>query len=147
MTHWKTLIEKDHLGAWDMVAPDGKTPKDFTLEIAAVSSVKLKTKGNSAGSRKCVITFKGARKKFVCNVTNGETIQSMYGEHFEEWIGKRITIGQGDVKNPNGRGTVKGIVVRSRRPTGAAESVPDREVDQEMRDQQNAAFDREPGED
>lgn len=147
MTHWKTLIEKDHLGAWDMVGPDGNTPRDFTLKIAKVESSKLKTRGDSAGKRKCVITFERARKKFVCNTTNCEAIESMYGEHFEGWIGKLITLGQGDVRNPRGKGTVKGIVVRSKRPTGGPEAVPEREVDEDMRREQNEAFGREPGDD
>jgi len=147
VTHWRQLIEKDHLGAWDLVADDGNTPKDFTLQIVKVESVALKTKQTPKGKRKAVITFARARKKFVCNTTNCEVIESMYGQHIEGWVGKLITLYQGDVRNPNGRGTIKGICVRPRKPSGQAEAVPEREVDPQMRADQEAAFGREPGSD
>lgn len=144
MPHWRTMIEKDHLGAWDLVGPDGKTPKDYTLEIAAVQQKKLRTKDQPDGKGKIVITFKGARKKMVCNATNGETIESLYGPYTEKWIGQKITLFQTKVRK--GRDMVDGIRVRSRAPQGPAEVVPDREVDEEMREKQNEAFGREPGE-
>lgn len=147
MPHWRTMIEKDHLGAWDLVGPDGK-PKEFTLEIARVDSKLLKTVQKPKGHRKCVVTFKGARKQFVCNTTNAQTIESLYGAETDGWVGKRVTLYQADVRDPNGRGTVKGIRVKSRAPSGPAETVPEREVDEDMRAQQNAAFggeERQPG--
>lgn len=148
MPHWRTLIEKDHLGAWDLTGPDGKTPKDYTLEIAKVETSLLKTKDTPKGKRKCVITFAGARKKFVANPTNCETIEAMYGWDTDGWIGKRVTVYQTDVRNPKGKPpTVKGIRVRPRIPGGQAEVVPEREVDPEIRAAQDEAFDRQPGED
>lgn len=149
MAHWRTLIEKDHLGAWDLVGPDGKTPKDYTLEIAKVTSNLVKTRENPTGKRKCVITFVRARKKFISNTTNCETIESLYGHDTDGWVGKRVTLYQADVKNPKGKGTTKGIRVRPRAPDAkqAAEEMPEREVDPDMRAEQNAAYDREPGSD
>lgn len=152
MPHWRTLIEKDHLGAWDLVGPDGKTPKDYTLSIAKVQSVALKTRETPKGKRKCVITFHKARKKFVSNTTNCETIESLYGGDYDAWVGKLITLYQTDVRNPKASkagqpATVKGIRVRPRKPDGQAEEVPEREVDPEIRKEQDEAFDREPGSD
>lgn len=139
------MIEKDYLGAWDLVHPDGKTPKDFTLEIESVKSTVVKTRDTPKGKRRCTIRFKGARKAFIANTTNCETIESLYGWDTDGWIGKRVTLYQGDVRNPKGKPpTIKGVCVRPRRPDGPAESVPEREVDQEMRNQQNEAFGREP---
>lgn len=146
MAHWRTMIEKDHLGAWDLVDRDGKTPRDFTLKIASAKSNLLKTREQPKGKRKLVLTFVGARKAFVCNPTNAQTIEQLYGADVDAWIGKTITLYQTDVRNPSGGGTVKGIRVRPRKPTGAAEEVPDRPVDQDMRREQDDAFGREPGE-
>ena len=152
MPNWRTLIEKDHLGSWDLVGDDGK-PRDYTLEIAKVESVSLKTKSTPKGKRKVVITFvdkrvrpERPRKKFVANSTNCETIEGLYGPLTEHWIGKRITLYQTDVRSPDGKGTVKGIRVRPSMPKGPAEEVPERDVDPEMRAAQDEAFGREPGE-
>jgi hypothetical protein len=139
------MIEKEHLGAWDFVAHDGRTPKDYTLTIRRVESKVLKTREKPIGTRRIVITFAEAKKRFVCNTTNAETIESFFGGDTEGWIGKKITLGQGDVKNPKGRGTVKGIVVRTRPPSASAptEELAERPVDETMRAEQNAAFGRE----
>lgn len=147
MPHWRTMVEKDHLGAWDLTGPDGKTPKDYTLQIAAVNSVALKTRETPKGKRKCVVTFQRARKKFVANTTNCEVIESLYGGDTDGWIGKLVTLYQADVRNPKGHGTIKGIRVRPKKPAGQPEEVPEREVDQAVRDEQNEAFGREPGSD
>ena len=150
MAHWRTMIEKDYLGAWDLTDDDGK-PRSFTLTIRKVSSVALKTKETPKGKRKVVIVFDGAKKHFVANATNCEAIESMYGGDTNGWIGQRVTLFQTDVRNPKaGKGgqpaTVKGIRVQPGKPRGPAEVLPDREVDPEVRAEQDAAFGREPGE-
>lgn len=154
MAHWKTMQEKDYLGAWDLVDRNGK-PRDYTLEIVKVRSVALKTRETPKGKRKVVITLKGASKAFVSNSTNCETIESMYGGDTDGWIGKPITLHQTDVRNPKAGqagqpATIKGIRVRGKKPSGPAEALPDREVDEAMRAQQESAFapdgGREPGE-
>lgn len=142
MTHWRTLIEKDHFGAWDLVDKDGSTPKDYTLQIVKVETKLLKTAQQPKGKRKCVITFARAEKKFVANATNCKTIEGMYGPDIEAWVGKKITLYQGDVRNPDGGGTIKGIKVRPKIPAGAPEPIAARPVDEEMRAAQNAAFGR-----
>jgi len=147
MPHWRTMIEKDHLGAWDLTGPDGKTPRDYTLQIVKVQSVSLKTREVPKGKRKLVITFAKARKKFVCNTTNAETLEDLYGGDVDQWVGKLVTLYQTDVRSPKGKGMVKGIRVRPRRPEGQAEEVPDKEVDEDIRSDQNDGFGREPGSD
>lgn len=153
MAHWRTMIEKDFLGAWDLVGPDGKTPRDYTLQIAEVKSQSLKTRETPKGKRKCTIRFHKATKQFVANTTNCETIESLYGGDTDGWIGKLVTLYQTDTRNPKGGGQIKCIRVRPKRPNGQAEEIKDRPVDPDMRQAQNEAYGRndeagrEPGED
>ena len=144
MTHWRAMIEKDHLGAWDLV-DDAGNPRDYTLKIAKVESVALKTRETPKGKRKCVITFERARKKMVCNTTNCEILENLYGPQIEGWIGKLITIYQGDVRSPKG-GTTKGIKVRPKVPTGRVDEVKERAVDEALSKEHAEAFDGEGGE-
>lgn len=139
MTHWRTLIEKEYLGAWDLIDKAGN-PKDFTLQIKKVAGEKLKTAQTPKGKGKCVITFERAEKRFVVNASNCKNIALMYGDDYEVWIGKKITLYQGDVRNPDGGGTVKGIKVRPKIPAGAPEPIAAQPVNEEMRAAQNAAF-------
>ncbi len=141
MTHWRTCIERDYLAAWDLVDKSGR-PRDVTVRITSVASGVLKTKETPKGKRKCVISFERTAKKMVCNSTNGEVIECMYGPDYEGWIGKTITLYQGDVRSPKG-GTIKGVKVRPKIPTGAAEAVEPAPVDEQMRGAQNEAFGRE----
>jgi len=145
--NWRTLIEKDYLAAWDLVVPDTMTPKDYTLQIARVESKKLVTKEQPKGKRRCVLHFERAEKAFVANATNCTVIESMYGADVDGWIGKSITLYQGDVRNPKGAGTIKGIKVRPKAPTGSAEPIKAAPVNESMRAEQNDAFGREPGDD
>jgi hypothetical protein len=138
--NWRSLIDKDFLGAWDLVGPDGK-PRDFTLEIASVRSELLKTKETPKGKRKAVIRFKGARKAMVANSTNCEVIEGLYSADFTQWVGRSVTLYQTDVRSPTG-GTIKGIRVRPKKPGGPAEVIEDRPVDPEIRAAQDEAFQR-----
>lgn len=143
MAHWRTMIEKDHLGAWDLVDDNGKR-REYTLRIAKVESKVLKTKEKPKGLRRVVVTFEKASKAFVANTTNCETIESMYGPDVAGWVGKLVTLAVRDVKSPKGSGTVPGIRVLQRKPPDNArpDEVKPREVDPEIRSQQDEAFDR-----
>ena len=149
MPHWRSLIEKDYMGAWDLVDRAGK-PKDYTLEIESVGSQNLKTREVPKGKRKAVIRFKGASKGFVSNSTNCETIEGMYGDNTDNWVGKLVTLyatttSMAGKKRGDPMRQVPCIRVRPMVPKGKAESVESRPVDPDMRSQQDAAFDREPG--
>lgn len=152
MPHWRTLIEKDHMGAWDLVDKETDKPRDYTLLIIKVESNVLKTVQTPKGKRKCVITFRGADKKFVANATNCETIEAMYGGDYSGWCGKLITLYPTTTRNPKKSGPpeVPCIRVRPRKPQGQPQDLASRPVDQDMREQQREAFDeaprREPGE-
>jgi hypothetical protein len=96
-----------------------------------------------------VVRFAKAEKAFVANTTNCELIENMYGGDTDGWIGKLITLYQGDVRNPKGSGTIKGIKVRPKPPSGKAEPIAAAPIDHAMRAAQDEAFDRqrEPGDD
>lgn len=145
MAHWRSLIEKDYLGAWDLVDRAGK-PKDYTLKIVAVESRALKTKQTPKGKRKAVIRFEGADKAFVSNSTNCESIEGMYGSDIEGWKGKLITLYQ-TTCDVGPKRNVPCIRVRPTVPKGKAEQVASQPVDEGQRAAQDEAFGREPGED
>lgn len=150
MTHWRACIDKDYLGSYDLVDKAGK-PKDYTLQIVRVEPRLLKTAQNPKGKRKCVVTFLRAEKKFVANSTNCTLIEAMYGPDIEGWVGKKITLYQGEVRSPAG-GTTMGIKVRPKIPGGPAEAIAAQPVDEARRTEQARAFGddgppaREPGE-
>lgn len=139
-THIETMVEKDYLGAWDFAE------REYTM---AIDKVEKKTLTMRGGLKKTVpvLTFKNARKKFVLAArTNRDTITAMYGPYIEDWAGKLITLFMDPkCKNPSG-GTCPGIRIRPMVPRGqATETLPEREVDPEMRAAQDEAFERQPG--
>ena len=108
MTHYRTLFDAGrYLASWHI--PRGK---DTTVEIESVTAGVLK-KGTKE-TRKPLIKFVGKKLLFACNVTNGKVIDRMYGADVEQWVGKKITLYVGKVKNPEGGGTCDGICVRPR---------------------------------
>lgn len=137
--HIEEMVEKDYLAAWDV------SDRDFTLTIGSVEKKELVMRG---GKKKVVpvVTFNGARKKFVLAArTNRDTIAGMYGPYPVDWIGKSITLFMDPkCKSPNG-GVCPGIRIRPMVPRGPAETMTtEKPVDHEMRAQQDAAH-REPG--
>lgn len=133
MTDYRTMFDKENLGAWDL----GGREVTVTIE-----TVKPGTVGGHQGKKKDkkpIITFKGKRKKFVCNVTNASTIASLYGTHVEKWIGKRIVIYP--TTTTFGRETVDCIRVKPIVPGGGPDTTDplDRDVDDAMRERQNDA--------
>lgn len=144
MPHWRSMTDRETLGAWDLVGRDGK-PKDFTLEIEAVKANVVKSREKPRGERRPFIWFKGAKKPLVCNATNAETISKMAGsEDTDRWVGLRITLYQTKVRAKAG-GEVPGIRVRPMRATSAPEELGDGQpVDEQMRAEQEAGM-RDPG--
>lgn len=132
MSDYRTMFDKDYIGAWDL---DGK---DRTLVIESVFAGKV-GHGNKA-TKKPVIRFRGARKAFACNVTNARAIAGMYGNDTRGWVGQAITI-YPTMADFGGK-QVDAIRVRPVRPRGPAqERLEERPVDPEMRARQNEASD------
>lgn len=86
MTDYRTFFDKDYIGAWSL--PDGK---DVTVTITRVTGGQLTGVGGRK-TRKPVIYMAGTEKGLALNATNSKTIASLYGNHVEEWVGKRVTL-------------------------------------------------------
>jgi hypothetical protein len=114
-TDYRSLYDKDYIGAWDL------KDKDVTVTVTKVIAGSLVGQGGRK-SKKPVVYMKGTEKGFAVNSTNGKAIASMYGNHVEGWIGKRITLYKSTTRNPNGDGDVECIRVRPQVPSAKAET-------------------------
>lgn len=85
MADYRTMFDKEHLGAWDLQG------RDVTVTIDDVKAGQLTGEGGKK-AKKPIIRFRGKEKTFACNVTNAKTIASMYGNDTTKWIGRQITI-------------------------------------------------------
>jgi hypothetical protein len=119
MTHYRQLYDRDYLGSWDL--PENK---DVTVTIDKAAGGELTGTGGKK-SKKPIISFVGKEKKFVCNVTNAKAIAGMYGNHVENWAGKKITLYVSTTRDPSTGGDIPCIRVRPRVPAAAAPSSPE----------------------
>lgn len=137
---YRTMFDKQHLGAWDLVDRKTGKPRDFTLTISKVVAGTLQKPGTSKKNRKPLISFEGATKTLACNATNAATIAGMYGNDTRAWVGKRITLYPTTTKF--GGDVVDCIRIRPVVPGSGVktdEELEGREPDPEMRERQNAA--------
>lgn len=84
--HFEALFDATYL-RWFDIADKG----DVTVEITKVRREEVTLRG---GAKKMVpiVTFKGAKKEFVLNRTNGESIAELHGPKPSNWIGKKVTL-------------------------------------------------------
>ena len=67
--------------------------KDVTLAIKLVREPGPDDKGvDGKPMDKPIVVFEKARKEWVLNKTNARTIRLLYGDKFESWKGKTITL-------------------------------------------------------
>lgn len=118
MPHWRTLIEKDFLGEYDLGG------KDWTLEIRAVEQRKVFNPKDNKTKGKLAIFFKGAAKGLIAGAECCKAIESMYGEDFTNWIGKRITIYPTTYQSRQTKKQEKCIRVRAKIPDVPAGELP-----------------------
>lgn len=109
-------------------APDLKG-KDVTVTISATNAEELMLTGGKRGKKKLILTFKEAKKKLVCNVTNANTLVDLYGTRAEDFVGKRITIYP--TKANFGGKMVDAVRIRDKVPSGKA-AAPPAEMSEEM---------------
>lgn len=84
MPDYRTMYDREHIGAWDLQGRD---------RVVTISKVEAKELVSNRGKNKRpIVFFEGAEKSFVCNKTNGKIIASMYGNKTEDWAGKRVTL-------------------------------------------------------
>lgn len=138
-------MDRDSLGAWDLVGDDGK-PRDWNLEIEKVIGGVVKSKERPKGERKPLVYFRGTKKPLVLNATNGDTITSIAGsDDVDRWPGICITLYPTRVKGAKG-GHVPAIRVRPMKAKSPPEAMGEGQpVDERMRSEQEAEA-REPGE-
>jgi len=65
--------------------------KDITVKIADIKMSDIEMQGGKT-ARKSMYTFEGAKKKWLSNVTNDNTITGLFGPVARDWIGKSITL-------------------------------------------------------
>lgn len=85
MAHWKSMMDRDFIYAFDLQG------QDVTVTIEKVTGGELTGAGGKK-SKKPLCYFKGKSKPLALNATNCRTIAGMYGNDTEEWIGKQITL-------------------------------------------------------
>jgi hypothetical protein len=109
-THWKNLFPSKMLLLGSQNLNEGE---ELVAKIQKVEVQKIKSStGNE--DQVPVIQFENA-PPMVLNITNSRTIASLYGERYDEWIGKSIQIYATMVKGFGG-GQVMGLRVREAIP-------------------------------
>ena len=117
LTDYRSLYDKDFIGAWDI------KDADMVITITKVIGGQLVGQGGKK-SKKPVIYFRGSEKGFAVNATNGKAIATMYGTHIENWVGKKIALYKSMTRNPNGDGEVECVRVRPQIPADKGSTVP-----------------------
>lgn len=140
MPHWRSMMDRDTMGAWDLIDPKTKKPRDWTLEIERVEKRLVKSKEKPNGENKPHVYFVGARKPLVAGATICEEIENIAGsDDTDRWVGLRITLYPTRVKG-KGKKQCAGIRVRPMRATGPVEQMGDGQpVDEAMRAEQEDA--------
>src|SRR5436190_5464502 len=94
---------------------------DGAEPTVTISGAAMETLGED---HKLVLQFAGKQKRLVCNRTNANTIEELYGSDTDGWIGKQITLFVAPVQFQGRR--VNGLRVRGpeRRGPGMPSTAP-----------------------
>ena len=145
-THYKTLIENDYLGQWDLVDGSGAY-REVIVEISSVRRYKPKRLMKGEVCKRLEIAFRGKRKAWLSGPSTQRVIASMLGPYTEDWVGKRIAL-YVDEGVMFGGVRVGGIRVRPSIPRGAVTTSPlDMPVDSDTAARIDNALERQPGDD
>ena len=85
--HWKNYIAKNYIGACNL-----ETGEEMLLTIAKFVGDETVKGTNGKEEEKIVLYFKEDVPKLILNITNANTISSLYGSHPDQWIGKQIQL-------------------------------------------------------
>lgn len=113
-TDYRALYDREYVGAWELQG------KDVVVKISKVIGGELTAIGGRK-SKKPVISFDGKEKKMICNKTNAKVIAALYGNHVEDWVGKRITLFVGMTRDPSTGGDIECLRVRPTAPATKTE--------------------------
>lgn len=85
--HWKNFLDKNYLGSHNL-----ETGEEMLLTIERFEGEEQVQTSDGTKSVKPVLYFKENVPKMIMNITNGNIIGSLYGNHPENWVGKQIQI-------------------------------------------------------
>jgi hypothetical protein len=85
MPHWKSMMDRDYIFAFDLQG------QDVTVTIARVTAGELVSQGGRK-AKKPVCFFEGKEKGLALNATNCKTIAALYGNDTDGWRGKKVTL-------------------------------------------------------
>lgn len=91
--HWKNFLDKNYLGSHNL-----EEGEEMMLTIAKFVGEEEVKNTDGKTSQKPVLYFKENVPKMIMNITNGNTISSIYGSHPDNWIGKKIQLYSASVK-------------------------------------------------
>ena len=99
-THYRTLVENEYLGQWDLADGNGGFRRAVVIIERVekwVAEVKRKKKMpdgtyRDEPSKRLKVTFRGKRKAWLAGPVSQRTIQELYGPYLEDWIGKAIAL-------------------------------------------------------
>ena len=87
MPHWKSLMDRDYLFAFDL------NGRDVTVTIEKVTQGELVALGGRKSKKPiCYFAESKTGKPLALNSTNCKVIAALYGNDCDAWRGKRITI-------------------------------------------------------
>lgn len=109
MPHWRSMMERDFIFAFDL------NGKDVVVTIDRVEAGNLTGQGGRK-TKKPVCYFKGKEKGLALNSTNCRTIAALYGNDTDKWPGKQLTLYP--TTTSFGSETVECIRVRPSVPAG-----------------------------
>jgi hypothetical protein len=91
MTHYRSLLDHEFLGAWDLQR-NGK-PMDVTITIGAVEQVEVfDPKTNKPGKKLVIIPRERPERKLVLSKTLADSIAALHGTDADKWPGCKITL-------------------------------------------------------
>ena len=112
----------DYLGAADLMLDDGSF-REVSLVIAGLAFDESIKNAKGAESLCHIVSFRGARKRWVLNKTNALAFAELHGPWTDEWHGKAVTLYVTKVRSPEG-GMVNGIRVRPTVPQPRQPAAP-----------------------
>lgn len=109
---YRSLVQKDHLGQWDLLKPDGSyrkpvvviekveryVPRELrkTKKLGSDNKPILDDRGKPVYEperlKRLKITFVGQRKAWLAGPVSQQVIAQLFGPIIQDWVGKRIQL-------------------------------------------------------
>lgn len=118
MGSYKAMYSRKFFNQLDLPPGDGE-------RVVVIERVKQGHLKNRDGEEDAMpfLYFEGETKPFGCNKTNGLTIEEMYGEDPDSWVGKAVTLYRAKVQSAAGT-RVDAVRIRSTPPRQIAKAAP-----------------------